>query len=41
MSSEERRAVTVDAIERVHKQEYLDEIRRICEKGGGAADFDT
>lgn len=39
--SEEGRAETLAAIERVHRPEYLDEVRRVCARGGGAADFDT
>ncbi|CAM9231975.1 unnamed protein product [Scytosiphon promiscuus] len=41
LRSREDRAGTLAAIERVHKPEYLDEVRRVCAKGGGAADFDT
>ena len=41
LSSEEGRAKTLAAIERVHRPEYLDEVRRVCARGGGAADFDT
>eukprot|EP00752_Nemacystus_decipiens_P018681 g16746.t1 len=41
LCSEEGRAKTLAAIERVHHSEYLDEVRRVCARGGGAADFDT
>lgn len=39
--SDERKAQVVAAIERVHKTDYLDEIKAICKRGGGAADYDT
>ncbi|CAN0022704.1 unnamed protein product, partial [Ectocarpus fasciculatus] len=41
LRSEKGRERTLAAIERVHNAEYLEEVRRVCAKGGGAADFDT
>ncbi|CAN0256302.1 unnamed protein product [Pylaiella littoralis] len=41
LRSDEGKARALAAIERVHTQEHLDEIRRVCARGGGAADFDT
>lgn len=41
MASEDRRSEVLAAVERVHKPAYLDEIRAICARGGGAADSDT
>lgn len=41
LRSDQGKARTVAAIERVHTLEHLDEIRRVCSRGGGAADFDT
>ncbi|CAB1098407.1 unnamed protein product [Ectocarpus sp. CCAP 1310/34] len=41
LRSEKGRERALAAIERVHNPEYLEEVRRVCAKGGGAADFDT
>lgn len=41
MLSEKRKSEVLAAVERVHKQDYLDEVRTICAKGGGSADQDT
>ncbi|CAM9630866.1 unnamed protein product [Ectocarpus sp. 6 AP-2014] len=41
LRSEKERERTLAAIERVHNPEYLEEVLRVCAKGGGAADFDT
>eukprot|EP00904_Undaria_pinnatifida_P010795 jgi/Undpi1/6846/HiC_scaffold_21.g09322.m1 len=41
LSGEGDKATALTAIERVHTREYLDEVKRICAKGGGGADFDT
>jgi len=37
----DRRAATRDELERVHTGEYLDQLQRFCERGGGRLDPDT